>query len=153
MKALRNVTIFTIIIFSFVFPQKKDLTLKQVTIKGYTLSPKGLSQLKWRPGTDNFTYVKKVDKKQALLQEGIKSNIKETILILDDINSSLDNAGYDKLEKFPLFIWQDENTIRFWQKTPESCSRLLKTRMQYSSEPIGRCRAPCSRPIFVRNSV
>ena len=116
MKTLRNVTIFIIIIFSFVFPQKKDLTLKQITLKRYTLYPKGLSQLKWRPGTDNFTYIEKIDKKKLLLQEGIKSNAKETILILDDINSSLDNAGYDKLEKFPLFIWQDENTLRFWQK-------------------------------------
>ncbi len=116
MKTLRNVAIFTIIIFSFVFPQKKDLTLKQITLKGYTLYPKRLSQLKWRTGTDNFTYVDKVDKKQVLIQEGIKSNTKETILNLDDINSSLENKGYKKLERFPRFTWQDENTLRFWEK-------------------------------------
>ena len=116
MKTIKNIAIFIFVIFSFVYPQKKDLTLKQITLQGYTLYPKGLAQLKWRPNIDKFTFIDKVDKKQVLIQEGIKSNNKKTILKLDEINSSLDNAGYDKLKRFPRFTWQDENSIRFWQK-------------------------------------
>ncbi|PJA98261.1 MAG: S9 family peptidase [Ignavibacteriales bacterium CG_4_9_14_3_um_filter_30_11] len=116
MKSFRTISVIIILLFVSVFPQNKDLTLKQVTLKGFSLMPKNLSQLSWRENTDYFTYVNSDDKNSVLIQEGLKSTSKDTILTLDNINVSLDSEGYDKLNRFPRFNWQDENTLRFWQK-------------------------------------
>ena len=116
MKLIKSALVIVILLLTTASPQNKTLTLKQVTLKGYSFYPKNLSQLNWRPNTDNFTYINIDDKNSFLVQEGLKSDKKETLLSIEDLNTSLDAKGYDKLKSFPRFSWMDENTLRFWQK-------------------------------------
>ncbi len=77
--------LFILIISISVFPQKKDLTLKQATLQSYGFYPRGLSQTEWIPGTDNFSYVDN----NALVKGNARNDKTEKIISLEDLNDGL----------------------------------------------------------------
>ncbi len=110
--------LFLLIIFSFTaFPQNKKLTLEQVTVKPIGLYPQTLSQLKWRPGNNAYTYVESKDDRQNLVEREMNSDETKNILSVDQLNTAAVEAGLDSIKRFPRYEWIDKNNIRFWQKT------------------------------------
>lgn len=97
-----------------IFPQKKDLTLRQVTVQSFDLFPKSLPQLSWISGTESFSYVDN----NTLVKGNVDNDKTEVIIKLDDINKSLsilpDGTDFKSLSRFPRFEWLDPNTIKFW---------------------------------------
>ncbi|HKI78972.1 MAG TPA: S9 family peptidase [Ignavibacteriaceae bacterium] len=93
-----------------VFPQKKDLTLKQATVQSYGLYPKSLSQTDWIPGTDNFSYLDG----NSLIKGNVQNEKTETLLTLDDLNKALASSKMEELKRFPRYDWKDTITINFW---------------------------------------
>ena len=93
-----------------VFPQKKNLSLKQATIQSFGFFPRSLSQSSWIPGTNNFSYVDK----NTLIKGFVDNNNTENITTLSDINKSLAEINADTMSYFPRFDWVDSGTIKFW---------------------------------------
>jgi dipeptidyl-peptidase-4 len=106
----RILLLFIFIISISVFPQKKDLTLKQATLQSYGLYPRGLSQTEWIPGTNNFSYVDD----NALIKGNVNNDKTEKITSLDELNDGLLSLKMEALSRLPSFEWMDENTIKFW---------------------------------------
>ncbi|MGA7838983.1 MAG: S9 family peptidase [Ignavibacteriaceae bacterium] len=102
--------LFILIISISVFPQKKDLTLKQATLQSYGFYPRGLSQTEWIPGTDNFSYVDN----NALVKGNARNDKTEKIISLEDLNDGLSSLKVEALSRFPRSEWIDGSTIKFW---------------------------------------
>ncbi len=112
MKFIRYFLILIILFTIPVFPQKKYLTLRQVTVQQAGLFPGSLKQLKWIPGSNEFTYVD--NKASALMKENVKNDKTERIISLSELNEKVKDAGADSLFSFPDVEWISENNIRFW---------------------------------------
>lgn len=107
---LRILLLSILFISISVFPQKKDLTLKQVTVQSFGLFPKALSQTDWIPGTDNFSYIEN----NSLVKGNVNNEKTEVIISLDELNKGLSGLNLDALPRFPRFEWSSLNTIKFW---------------------------------------
>ena len=110
MKSFRYFLAFIILFSIPVLSQKKDLTLRQATLGSFGFYPKTLSQTKWIPGTDNFSYVEN----DTLIKAFVNNDKTETITTLSNINKSLSAINADALSYFPRLDWIDSNTIKFW---------------------------------------
>jgi dipeptidyl-peptidase 4 len=113
MKLLPKVCLFILISSIFVLPQNKSLTMEQVILKGYNLSPKRLSQLYWIPGTDNISFIDTVNDQQELFQQKYNSDKKDVIAGIKDISNLLINMGEKELTRFPQITWVEKNSFTF----------------------------------------
>jgi len=107
---------FFVLLFSISVFAQKDFTLKQVILELPSLSPARLNQLQWIPGTDEFSYVEKLESGIELVVEQIEAGNKKILITLNELNGSLGNAMLDSVTNFPSFTWYSSNEIWFWQK-------------------------------------
>ena len=113
------------LIVTHCFAQKAELTLDVINSRtSYLLYPeyarmyKEMKQLQWVTGEDAYTYVKKIDikdaKKEVIYKGGVKSKGHEKILLdMDGFNKYFYRAGYDSLKSFPSFSWLSPTEMKF----------------------------------------
>lgn len=114
MKTLKFIPVLLILFVISSFPQKKDLTIELVTTKSYSLFPKRLAQLQWRPGVNSFSFVDNTKGNEKLVSEGIKSDKQETLLTLNELSDKFMESTHQQLNSFPSIEWIDKNNFRFW---------------------------------------
>ncbi len=91
--------------------QNKIINLEDI-FKSRKLFPSSLSQLSWQSNS-NFTYVAN----QSLVSENIKQKKADTLLTLPALNERLKKIKAEELKSFPKYIWKDEKTLVFLNKT------------------------------------
>ncbi len=105
MKYSKYILIFSLLIALSAYGQQKELTIEQVTVKSFSLYPQRLSQLQWRPGGKEFTYIKKNDGGESLTAEDINSGKQSSLLDLSGLNTQLASKGLQELKRFPEIKW------------------------------------------------
>ncbi|MGD8306888.1 MAG: DPP IV N-terminal domain-containing protein [Ignavibacteria bacterium] len=104
---------FIILISGISFAQK-DFTLRQVILEYETISPAKLKQLQWIPGTDDFSFVKKIENKITLLKENAFTGDKQVLFTFNSLNELLKIKELPLLDSLPKLNWINQNTIQFW---------------------------------------
>ncbi len=89
---------------------QQKISMSDAIMKGRTvLAPSNLKQLQWIPGTTQFTHV--VDNRLVRVQApGLK---RDTLDILDKINTGLTGMGVPVLGGFPAITWVNNDLLTF----------------------------------------
>jgi dipeptidyl-peptidase-4 len=85
------------------FSQLKQLTMEEAMLKARTtLAPANLKQLQFIQGTNEYTYLKKMDGKEVWVKGSMKSKTEEQSWFgLTDLNNYLKKAGIDTMTNMP----------------------------------------------------
>ncbi len=100
---------FAILIPCFAFAQSRLLTVEDASKMNPKLNGAVLSQLQWKPGTDQFVYVVK----NSLVQGSPIKPRQDTLLRLNELNRLLKNTGQDSLARFPAITFLNEDEFYF----------------------------------------
>ncbi len=110
----KKALVLFIILFSISNAQKKNLTMEDVVLNSnISLSPANLSQLKWIPETNYYSYIDKKSSNQTLVCGDVASNKLTEIISLDNLNKLFANYSKEKLQRFPVFNWIDDKNFTF----------------------------------------
>ncbi len=113
MRSINKAALFIILCSVFLIAQKKNLTIEQATLQGYTLSPKKLLQLNWIPGSDNISFVDKLNEEPKLFIQNYDSNDKKEIIGVNALSQKLTSMGENEIGYFPHIDWVDRNSFNF----------------------------------------
>ncbi len=89
--------------------QTKLLTVEDASYMNPKLNPASLSQLQWRPGTNQFLYVAK----NSLVQGNSMKTGRDTLVRLADLNLLLGINKLDTLKRFPLLTFLTADQFYF----------------------------------------
>ncbi len=98
-----------------VYPQKKELTVRQVTVGAKNIMPQELQQLQWRPSTDYFTFSGKLLQDTGLVQEGVDLKKPVMLVTLAELDKNYSELKGKQVKDFPEITWTDKDNFRFWQ--------------------------------------
>ncbi|MFO8128748.1 MAG: S9 family peptidase [Bacteroidales bacterium] len=98
-----------IAVLNVVTAQDKMLSIQEATHYGKDLVPGSLKNLQWRGESDYFAYVSG----ESVVTGKAKSDKRDTIFSLDDINCSLNKIQEDSVQRMPRFKWTGENVCMF----------------------------------------
>jgi dipeptidyl-peptidase-4 len=115
MKFINRIVLASFVFVAIVFAQN-ELTLEQVILKPHSLAPKKLKQIQLVPDTDNFSYVESFGDNERLISESINGDLKNTLVLLSELNSILNKQKLQTVNTFPLFSWYSNSEIWFWNK-------------------------------------
>ncbi|MGD9899082.1 MAG: DPP IV N-terminal domain-containing protein [Calditrichaceae bacterium] len=108
--------VLSLVLASSLFAQDKILTMEDAVFGAYSyLAPKKLSQLQWRPESDDFVYVDSLDGQYGIITGNAVSKERSVLLSADTLNTRLSELGLASQAKFPAFTWLDKTRICFWQ--------------------------------------
>jgi dipeptidyl-peptidase-4 len=106
------VYLLLVLLLPQLLPAQKKLTMSDAILKGRSaLAPANLRQLQWIPGSNQFTHV--VNNKIVRVQAADLKT--DTLNVLADINSGLQQQGTKPLEALPQINWIDAQ--QFWFNT------------------------------------
>jgi dipeptidyl-peptidase 4 len=109
--------IFNIVFFTCItlFSQKARLTMEEaVGMERTSLSPQGLKNLQWIPGSGVFSYIGTDPSLLMLWRSGEPKP--DTLNLLGAMNKEVMKAGLDSLTKLPNVTWVDADKFRFKTK-------------------------------------
>ena len=110
---IKYLFLFLLIPF-FAQAQKKKLSIEQAVIGLYTdLRVKNLSQLQFCGSSDNYSYSRKKDGKQVLLQANPQDHNATTFMTIEQLNDLLKKQDIKEVKRFPRIHWVDENSYYF----------------------------------------
>lgn len=91
--------------------QQKQFTMEQaVTGQFRDLAPVSLSALKWRPGTNTYTFLKD---SELIGIDALGGNTSK-LLNIDIINTALEEQKIEKIRSLQQVSWVDENRLSFY---------------------------------------
>jgi dipeptidyl-peptidase-4 len=114
MKNYKLLIVLLIIISINIFGQKKNLTLRQVTVESSSVSPTKLQQIEWITGTENYSFVQNRDGKESLFEGSANSKETKIIFTLVDFNDELKKLGKNPISSLPKMEWINYNILQFW---------------------------------------
>jgi len=91
------------------FSQTRILTIDEASGMNPALRPITLPQLQWIGKSTNFSFVKG----DALVKGSVKSPSIDTLITLDDLNTSLQNMRVETLKKIPVISFQNQSQFLF----------------------------------------
>ena len=103
--AIQVLLFFPVLIFS----QTKLLTVEEATGMNPKLNPASLSQLQWKPGTQQFVYIAK----NNLVQGTPAKNNRDTLVRISDLNLLLKINKLDTLKSFPAITFLKDDRFRY----------------------------------------
>ncbi len=113
MSRIKLSIVFLLFISSFSYPQKKNFTIEDVITNAYTkLMPENLSQLKWIPGSHEFSFVKD----NFIIKGSAESEKYDTVISLEKINALLSQNGEMKINYLTSISWINTNEFNFIYK-------------------------------------
>lgn len=114
MKTLRHLFSLLIIAFISISAQEKLLTVEDAIMGAFRYAPSNVRMLNWIPETDNYVFAEGNGEQSVLLVASVKSNKKDTLLTIKELNSKLEAESQKKLNNFPQLKWLNSSTIQFW---------------------------------------
>lgn len=114
MKTLRHLFALLIIAFFSINAQEKLLTVEDAIMGSFRYSPANIRMLNWIPETDNYVFAEGNGEQSVLLVASVKSNKKDTLLTIKELNSKLEAENQKKLNNFPQLRWLNSSSIQFW---------------------------------------
>ena len=94
--------------------QLKPITLEDAILRTRTtLAPENMDQLKWIPGTDQFSYVKEIDGEPALFSGNAEGKSRKALATLEEVNTALEAIDIGARKRFPRYQYMDASHFRF----------------------------------------
>ncbi len=134
MKRSSLLTVLLIAFYFISFSQDKKLTIEDASYMTRSLFPSSIKGLGWRASTDQYTFVE--NNSLVVTPAGAKKG--DTLLKLDDLNNSLEDAGKEEIKGFPRISWTSENEFTFTHKNTlysyNTAEKMLSERNNYPEE-------------------
>ncbi|MCX6304892.1 MAG: DPP IV N-terminal domain-containing protein [Bacteroidetes bacterium] len=105
--------------------QSRLLTVEDASYMNPKLNAASLSQLQWRPGTDQFVYVAK----NSLVLGSAANTSRDTLLRLSELNTFLRIALQDTLKRFPVITFDAAAEFHFTNANKLLSCDLLKKKV------------------------
>lgn len=106
---MKHLPIIPLLFLSFTICAQRSLTIEEASGMNPKLIPASLSQLQWRPGTNNYLYVAG----GALVQGTPGKQGRDTLVRLADLNTLLKYNRFDTLKRFPSVTFITEDAFRY----------------------------------------
>lgn len=94
---------------TFLSGQDKMLTLEDANYMNPELFPGRLSQLQWMGKSNDLSYIDN----NSLIRVSAENHQRDTIVIIDDLNSGLSDLKLDSIKRFPSIDFTGDNKFRF----------------------------------------
>lgn len=131
MQLIARLAFAVVLLPSMVQAQKKNFTITEATNgMATTLAPKGLKQVSWQPGTNNFYHVAN----NAWLRINVVNGHVDTVLRLQKLNQTL--FGKDSLKSFPTLTWLNKEVFYFNSGAQINSATIDK--YSWTSKPLAK---------------
>lgn len=114
---MKSFKYYSLLFFLFVLnlnAQDRLLTVDDVILNSFRYSPVNLRQLSWVPDTDNYVYSEGNGDQSVLVIVSAKSDKKDTLLSIKELNGKLEAENQKKLNALGQIKWLSSSTIQFW---------------------------------------
>lgn len=108
--------------------QNKQLTIKEA-VADYHLYPERVNGLQWR-NDQNYTFIEKWSR---IVQADVKTNKKDTILKLEDLNKALEASGISKMRYISDYKWYSNNAISFYSKAIHVIYNVTEGKVEFDN--------------------
>jgi len=109
---IKVLLILAVYISCFLFEitaQDKMLSLEDAVYLNPDVLPKRMNQMQWMGESSRFAYVEK----DMLIAGNVLTEELDTLVVLDDINASLEDMNMDSIKRFPSITFVDDFNFRF----------------------------------------
>lgn len=114
MKQIAALLLPLLFVFSETSAQKKELTLEDAVIGGYsTFRPETKSQLQWMNSENSISWIEKTESDETLLKQSVESKDKITLVKLSNLTQY---EELKELKSFPRITWISNTQFRFQVK-------------------------------------
>ncbi len=110
------------------FSQSKQLTIEEA-IAGYHLYPESINGLHWR-NDQNYTYIEKWTR---IVQADVKTNKKDTLLKLEDLNKVLEANKLPAMRYIASYKWYSNDAISFYSKTYHVVYNITTSKVEFKN--------------------
>ncbi|HSD62344.1 MAG TPA: DPP IV N-terminal domain-containing protein, partial [Ignavibacteriaceae bacterium] len=116
MRLMNKAGLIIFICSVIIFAQNKNLTMEQVILHGYSLTPEKLSGLNWIPDTEDISFIDTLNGEEKIFRQSYDSNEKKEIIGLSAFSKKLNSEKANPLNRFPNIEWVDKNSFKFEMK-------------------------------------
>lgn len=114
MKTFKYLFIFLLIPIFSSNAQEKLLSVEDAILNAFRYNPTNLRMLNWIPDTDNYVYAEGNGEQSVLIVSSAKSNKKDTLFSVKELNKKLEIENFTKLNNLPQIKWLNSTSIQFW---------------------------------------
>lgn len=123
----RKILLFIGLFFSVIaFSQTKLFTIEEAVL-GYHLYPERIGGLQWR-NDQNYTFIEKWSR---IVQADAKTNKKDTLLKLEDLNKILAANSLPKMRYIGDYKWYNDETISFYDKAYHVVYNITTSKIEF----------------------
>mgnify|MGYP000114958977 CR=1 FL=1 len=114
MRTFKYLFIFLLFPIFYSNAQEKLLSVEDAILNAFRYNPTNLRMLNWIPDTDNYVYAEGNGEQSVLIVTSAKSNKKDTLFSVKELNKKLEIEKFTRLNNLPQIKWLNSTSIQFW---------------------------------------